>query len=137
MGSLQSDDNFLAAHELEEDAISIDSRERDRRRGRSRDRVMPWLEDHQGEPLDDEDIIEEIGNGAKDTKTAGKQKSGEAWRGLKERKEKEKQVDSGMLGEPNVQKQLPPLPTEQLPVASLQLKQQRTLLSRLRQRGRE
>ena len=44
MGSLQSDDNFLAANELEEDAVSYDSGEAEARRGRSRSRVSPWLE---------------------------------------------------------------------------------------------
>ena len=44
MGSLQSDDNFLAANELEEDAVSYDSGEAEARRGRSRGRVNPWLE---------------------------------------------------------------------------------------------
>lgn len=88
---------------------------------------MPWLEDYQRERVDDEDIIHEIGSRPKVAKATGKQKLGETWRGLQEGKGEEKQVAGGLPGEPNVQKQLPPLPVEPLPV-----KQQRSLLNRLR-----
>ena len=57
MGSMQSDDNFLAANELEEDAVSYDSGEVELRKTRSKGRVGPWLEGHEEsyEKIEDED----------------------------------------------------------------------------------
>ena len=46
MGSLQSDDNLIAAQELEESAVSFDSAEFELRRAHSQSRVGPWLEKH-------------------------------------------------------------------------------------------
>ncbi|KAL9115285.1 MAG: hypothetical protein Q9187_007337 [Circinaria calcarea] len=127
MGSLQSDDNFLAAHELEEDAVSIDSRERERRRGRSRERVMPWLEEYQKGYVNEEDRIEEIGNGSKDEITASKEWPPTVWRGPEERTGKETADDGKGQVEVNAEKELPPLPAEH----------QRSLLKIFKPRGRE
>ena len=48
MGSVQSDDNFTRANELEEDAVSDTEEVRELRRGRSRDRVGRWRDRDSG-----------------------------------------------------------------------------------------
>ncbi|MCJ1482730.1 hypothetical protein MMC06_002896 [Schaereria dolodes] len=44
LGPIQSDANFRATNELEEDAISDDERLKQMRRARSKERVLPWTE---------------------------------------------------------------------------------------------
>ena len=127
MGSLQSDDNFLAAHELEEDAVSIDSRERERRRGRSRERVVPWLEEYRKGYVNEEDRIEEIGSGSKDQSTASKKRPPTSWRGLGDSTKKETASGDKKQVEVNAEKELPSLPA----------KHQQSLLKIFKRRGRE
>ena len=86
MGSLQSDDNFLAANELEEDAVSYNSEQAELRRGRSRERVSPWLEEHEDsyETIEGESKSKERGEASSRGRGRRKRMTS-AWRAMRSR----------------------------------------------------
>ena len=96
LGSSQSDDNVIAANGLEEDAISYDSAELERRRERSQSRVKPWLEEHVKEQID-----KEHGSNTRTEKEMEvlerSRSTGDIWREVKEWRDKKREEYKNQL----------------------------------------